>query len=101
MGRCQVLDLFTRHTLEACIKWMRLMRDVGKTQPAVQGLGINGKQTTTVGQRHDGHQENSFRVKQKKKQERSRRYPGRLPRDIQGESKQSRRSCFEATPAVI
>src|SRR2546426_4673270 len=70
--RCrQLLDLFTRHTLEACIEGMSLNRDVGKTQPAVQGLGINGKQTTTVGQRHDGHQENSFRVQQNKKQDRS------------------------------
>ena len=49
MHRRQLLDLFPCHTLEACIEGMCLKRDVGKTQPAVQGLGINGKQTTTVG----------------------------------------------------
>jgi hypothetical protein len=40
-----------------------LSRQTGKTHPTAQGLGINGKQVTTIGERNDGHDWRSFRVK--------------------------------------
>ena len=62
MSHRQLLDLFTRDTLQTCIERMRLSRQVRKTHPTVQGLGINGEQATTVGERNHGHDRYSFRV---------------------------------------
>ena len=69
MDHRQVLDMFTGDTLEARIEGMSLDREMGKTKPAAQGLGIDGKQTTTVGQRQQGHGKNSFPIQQKKPRE--------------------------------
>jgi hypothetical protein len=49
---------------------MSLNGQVSQTQPTTQRFGINGKQATTVGQRHESHTKNPFRVEQEKKQKR-------------------------------
>jgi hypothetical protein len=69
MDRRQVLDVFTRDTLEACIEGMSLDREMGKAKPAVQGLSIDGKQTTTIGQRQQSHEKNSFSIQKNKPRE--------------------------------
>src|SRR5579859_624802 len=63
MGCRQLLELFKRETLEACVDGMSKSLQAGKTHPTTQGLRINGEHVTTIGERNKGHNRRSFRVR--------------------------------------
>src|SRR6266702_557128 len=46
--------------LDASIGGMCQERDMSQVQPTAQRFGINGEQTTTVGQRNEGHRATPF-----------------------------------------
>ena len=55
MGGSEQAQLVGCQPFEAPIARRRVNGELSLGQPAAQGFGINGKQTTTVGQRNEGH----------------------------------------------
>ena len=52
--------VFLFDTCDACISGMGSQRQIGLSEPVVQGLGMNPKQTSTGCSRKSCHEENSF-----------------------------------------
>src|SRR5437764_15422570 len=66
---------------ETGIARMRLQGELSLGQPATQGLGINAKQTATVGQRQEGHGATPF-VLLLTRTTAGRQTPGKVPGSI-------------------
>ena len=60
MSSCDQKELVMRQPFDACISRVRLKRERFQSQPVTKGFGIKSQQTTTLAQRHDGHEETSF-----------------------------------------
>src|SRR5712692_3793973 len=62
MGGRNLAQALGREPFDASIAGMWQQGDMSQVQPTAQRFRINGQQTTTVGQRYHGHQENSLYV---------------------------------------
>src|SRR5437763_16114974 len=62
MGSGNQQQVVAAQPFETGIARMRLQGELSLGQPATQGLGINAKQTATVGQRQEGHGATPARV---------------------------------------
>jgi hypothetical protein len=56
VGNGDQKELVRRHPFDACISRVRLKRERLQGQPVTKGFRINSQQTTTLAQRHDGHE---------------------------------------------
>jgi hypothetical protein len=62
MGRSQLLEVLQAQAFAAPIARMGRELKLGLLHPAAKGFGINGKPTTTVGRRNEGHGATPFVV---------------------------------------